>query len=440
MKERVVRFITSQWAPTIVGLILALIVISLKTIVTVDSQEYMAAARAILQGNAYPRETLHTFFRPPVYPGFIAMIWRFFPDSLVAIKISQAVLFAFSCCLIYRLGWEVTRNPRVALCGAILYAVNPLALFQVPAIMTEVLHTFLFLASMLLITRLVTADRLRWPTGLVTGVILGLATLCRPTALPLGFALGVAILWVRRDSRPRTGLVACSAAVMIGMMLIILPWALANWRATGSPILTTDATGSVLWLGSHPAMIRFYEGEFHDRQEFEQYNTYLDDLPQSQARAWEAQDGYSKLSLPERERKWRRAAFENIRSQPGLTAKLWGYKALAFWKPWLTPGPYSRIQVLASGAWLLSIYALSLLGAWLLSGLENGRRFLTLLGVLFVSATFVHALTYSMIRYRLPYVDPYLSILAAVTIVAALDRLVVRFSKSPVGSSSRWVA
>ncbi len=101
---------------------------------------------------------------------------------------------------------------------------------------------------------------------------------------------------------------------------------------------------------------------------------------------------------------------------------MWVYKAWAFWKPWLTFGAYSRRVVIGSGIFLLALYVLAATGARVLHRDAGGRRCLTLFAVLFMSATIVHALTYSMIRYRLPYVDPYLCVLAGVAAAAIAQR------------------
>ena len=55
---------------------------------------------------------------------------------------------------------------------------------------------------------------------------------------------------------------------------------------------------------------------------------------------------------------------------------------------------------------------LAIWGALLIKRERSGRRFLRLFAVLFMAVTGIHMLTHTMLRFRLPYVEPYLSILA----------------------------
>jgi hypothetical protein len=49
--------------------------------------------------------------------------------------------------------------------------------------------------------------------------------------------------------------------------------------------------------------------------------------------------------------------------------------------------------------------------------------------VLFAAVTVVHAMVHSMVRFRLPYVDPYLCLLAGSAVMAGADGLRARYER-----------
>jgi hypothetical protein len=206
------------------------------------------------------------------------------------------------------------------------------------------------------------------------------------------------------------------------MAIAILPWTYANWKAEQEVILITDGGGYHLWLGNHPAVLRIYEGPFRTREEFDaySYDTLQRTLPDQQIAEWEGKGGYSRLPLGARERKWRDAAVANMREHPALTGRLWFEKAKAYWRPWLHPAAYPPIAVYTSGVALSALYVAAAAGAFLWARRREGRIALSLFALLFVSSTLVHVMTHVMMRFRLPYVDPYLSLLAGAAAMAIL--------------------
>ncbi|MGH8743685.1 MAG: hypothetical protein ACREUY_05325, partial [Burkholderiales bacterium] len=201
--------------------------------------------------------------------------------------------------------------------------------------------------------------------------------------------------------------------------LTILPWTVANRLATGDWILISDTGSYHLWLGNHPAALPLYEERFANNEEFEKYSyDYLqDELPRQQITEWEAQGGYLSLSLSAREAKWRQAAWENARNYPAITARLWFYKLLAFWRPWLNAGADPRLLVVASGLVIVPFYLLAIFAAVRLYRQNEHGAFLLLLLMIFLTATAVHVASHVMMRFRLPFVEPYLSLLAGVALV-----------------------
>jgi hypothetical protein len=398
-----------------------------------DAADYRAAARALLAGEPYPREATQPFFRAPLYPLFLSLLWRLAPEGALALGVAQAALFASTCWLLYRIGVHVHGDEPAALAGALLYAGHPLALMQVPSTQTEVLHTALVGAGMAALSALLLSGRRANWAALGAGVAFGLAALCRPTALPIAGALAAGlVLWRRPLLGVRAGAAWRYALVMGGAAgMTILPWTLANARATGYPFLVTDAGGFHLWLGNHPDALRIYEGHFEDRREFVRftYDHLQRDLPRLLMAQWERDGGYRALSLAERERRWRVEAWTNMRRHPGLTLRLWIDKGWALWRPWLHPAAYPRWIVVVTGLLVATLYVAAAVGATRVRRHPRGASFVCLLAVLFAAVTVVHAMVHSMVRFRLPYVDPYLCLLAGSAVMAGADGLRARYER-----------
>ena len=135
------------------------------------------------------------------------------------------------------------------------------------SLMSETLFVALVLGSVLAALRSGTAGRpVAWAAG--AGVLIGLATLTRPTALVLAIPLGVAVAG-RSPRRPAAALV-----LVVAMALTIAPWTVRNAVQMHAFIPVSDFTGS--WVAGtyndqaradeeHPGSSQtFVAGEFDD--------------------------------------------------------------------------------------------------------------------------------------------------------------------------------
>lgn len=126
-----------------------------------DTEDYVNAANAFLNGTPYPRRSIfHPMFRPPLFPVFVSAVWTFFPESVVAVKLAQALLHGATIFVVYKIVYEVLRREIPALCGALVCAVNPLLVAHTVDFYTEPLHTFLCAAAMFWLVRLLKTDKI----------------------------------------------------------------------------------------------------------------------------------------------------------------------------------------------------------------------------------------------------------------------------------------
>ncbi|MGI8884529.1 MAG: ArnT family glycosyltransferase [Pyrinomonadaceae bacterium] len=398
------------------GIALPLILVFLTrtdSVVFSDAVDYLAVAESLIAGNGFPlAHSSLPFFRAPLYPIFISIIWLVFPKSILAILIVQSVIFGLTALLLAKLAFLIFGNKLIAFLSGIIYCFNPFTLISATDVQTECLHTFLFLAGVFL---LVKSNRLQnGILSLLIGLIWGIASLCRPSALPVALALfGVIFLLnIRKNPLIKS---AKSFLLILGLFLAIIPWTALNFYKTGEFILINDAGGFALWLGNHPMSIKFYDGSIKTPEEYTAIRVYLigpDGAIQEQLHKFEQTTGYYNLSLREREKLWQNEAFNSMSESPGRTFRLFIRKFWDYWRPYLLPNAYSTRMVAASLIYFSALYFLAFLGGINLFKIEDGKYYLTLLLSIFLASTTVHVIIISMIRRRLPYIEPYLTVLA----------------------------
>ncbi|HUR98862.1 MAG TPA: glycosyltransferase family 39 protein [Pyrinomonadaceae bacterium] len=400
-----------------------------------DSIDYITAARMLVENGSYPAVGGLNFFRAPLFPLFMAGIWSVTGESVFAVKIVQAVLHAVTTLMIFGTAKLLSGRTLVALLAGLLFAVNPFFIYQAAAIQTEALHTFLLTLALLLVIKMVVSeDEFDLKTAAAAGVAFGLGALCKnsPLGICIVLAIGMTALGYRRKNS------VAAAAVMVGVMFVtILPWSFYNLKTRGEFILINDSSGFVAWIGNHPANLRIYEGDFASREEMQQYQDYIGKtLAAEQIAGWETTKGYSRLSFKEREGLWQQQAIDNAKAEPAKTARLLGWKLIAFWRPWLSSDIYSMKAALLSALMIVPLFVLGFAGMWISRKRAGTREVVILFTVLMLFVTAVHTALVSTMRLRLSNVDALLTVFAAIAIVAVLSKL---FSEERIDSLNRFL-
>ncbi len=208
-----------------------------------DSAEYWGWAR-VLAGHSgvWPAPAPHG----PGYPLFLAALLRF-GLTMTSIRIVQAVVGAFACCLLALVAKRVSGRLAAAVAGSLAAVYWPLAVVDV-SILAESIFTALLLLSFVLAA----ATRVRpWASLVTGGMVLGVAAVVRPTALAL-----LPVLWILAWSRTVSlrGRVAHVAIATIATLLPIAPVTIANWKASGAFVLVQTNGGMSFYLGNSPRL------------------------------------------------------------------------------------------------------------------------------------------------------------------------------------------
>jgi 4-amino-4-deoxy-L-arabinose transferase-like glycosyltransferase len=190
--------------------------------------------------------------RTPLYPLFVAVLYRLFGAHQLPVALAQTCLFVMVCVVVYAIARRVASEP-IALGAAAATALFPPIPYFGALVMTEVLTTLLLTLSMWLAVSALTDRGLRRFASL--GVLLALTTLTRPVFVLFPFALTAVglvlfpLMHVR--SRPR---LPQWGVMLVAFAVTTAPWFAYNYVTLGR--LTLSPAGGVgrgLWEGSWQA-------------------------------------------------------------------------------------------------------------------------------------------------------------------------------------------
>jgi 4-amino-4-deoxy-L-arabinose transferase-like glycosyltransferase len=370
--------------------------------------------------------------RPPLYPMLLS---KFAVDGEVT-RLNVALLHLGLGVATVGLVFVVSQRLHLGSWGtvaAVLVACDPILLQQSTLVMTETLAAFLAALALYLLTR--TSDDGRAWNAMLAGGALGLAVLCRPTFLIWLVACACAMpvlrgFWTQRLVR--------TAAILLAALVVLSPWAVRNWLAFGSPIITTTHGGYTLALANNPSL---YE---HLRSGHPLAEWGVEDLQYE--RTWELYAGQrldgiwlwetryiETFGRPPTGDWYERAedaycyevAFRTIRDDPAMFAYSSVLRLGQLWSPLPNPSTHSSTLLrYAVAVWYIGVYALALVGIVRL----RWRILQTpwVWGVLLaLSFTLVHTFYWTNLRMRAP-VMPFVCLLAAVGAGWLWDLLVRR--------------
>ena len=215
---------------------------------SMDAEYHDQWAQTILAGEDF---TEGVFFRAPLYPYFLALIYKIFGHNYFMARLIQFLIGSLSCVLVYLLGKKVfnKRTGRIAGLLACLYGV--LIYFE-GELLIPILPVFL---NLLLVLALFHAkEKPSNKMWILCGVILGLSALARPNILLVGVAIIIWILLKFRSNAKKIGSksVIYAGCFALGAILIISPATLRNYIKGEDFVLIASQGGMNFFIGNNP--------------------------------------------------------------------------------------------------------------------------------------------------------------------------------------------
>ena len=198
-------------------------------------------ARAIAAGERYIEGP---YFRAPLYPAFLAAIYKIFGPGYIVPRLIQAAIGSLSCALLFLIGRRVFGRTVGAVAGFIAAGYWMLIYFDGELLIPSLI-VLLDLVVIWLLLRSV-----RDPGKLVyalAGLVLGLSAIGRPNILLFAPAI---VIWLVLVHRSRAlAYVACLTA---GCLLAILPITIRNYVVGKDTVLISSQAGVNFFIGNNP--------------------------------------------------------------------------------------------------------------------------------------------------------------------------------------------
>ena len=212
-----------------------------------DVGEYDTAARQLLIAAPVGADTsIHA----PLYPRFLATLYRMTNLQLPAVRHLQLALDVLALVLV----WIAVRRQwrrRVACIAGLIWAGYLPLIYYSAELFSEGLVVFFISLALFLWSFLPTARRTRAALFVAVGVSLGLAAISHPLSLLFGLAVvALGPLLLPQPPNRRQHLIG-SAWLALGLAIPIAPVSWHNSRLAGGFVLIQDRAGLNLYIGNN---------------------------------------------------------------------------------------------------------------------------------------------------------------------------------------------
>lgn len=373
-----------------------------------DSVRYLSVSFNILTDRGFA-EYLGgpTAFAPPIYPYFLAGIFKIFGYNMINVKIVQALVGGLTCILYYRMG-TILFGRTAGLISAFIGALFPDLVILTGYLYSETVYMLFYsLAFMFLIQASVETDA--WRDWILAGVFMGISLLTRHVLLVFPFFLVFVFLLFRSRWLSMRKIVV----FVIVCFLTVAPWTIRNYISFKQFIPVAAGMGGPIWLGSNVED----EGEYNYQESIQKVDEEADGLTEGAER--------DKILLPK--------ALENIRKNPLAYLQIVGKKFVRYFLEIYKAEPDGKARgrdmlvTMVLGATYYPLFGLFLLGVFLNRHLW--REYIVIWAVMLYSGL-IYAVTVVVPRYRLPLL-PFFIFFAAMVLTEMLrnirgDRSIIR--------------
>jgi len=374
-----------------------------------DSKNFFDRGLSISEGRHYfsgcENAPIVAFFRPPVYPFFLAFTFLIFGVSIKAVIILQLIIASLIVVMVSATA-ELLFDKIIGLISGVL-AILYYPMWNTAVIInSELLSTLLGLTALYFMLRLYKSGKIQVKLLFLSGIFAGLASLTRGQFFYYSVALLIFIFAANNERRIikfRYGLVFYSFC-----LIPILIWALYAYVSAGLFVFISSQGALAIWWGWSPIVVleeqypvwnNLWDASFINK---DMIGTYLP----VKTSAWFLSE-----------------AINFIFKYPADSLKIAYFKLLDSWgfiDLYSSNSAVSKIIKVIKLNWDFFIAV----PGWIL--LWRKKENMTFLKYVLISAlifTLLGIMTAGLIRYRIPFLDPLFIILAS----AAVHKIYLRY-------------
>lgn len=339
------------------------------------------------------------FHRPPTYTFFLIGLYFLFGSSPLVVTMAHIFLDLMTCVIIYLLADRLFSRP-VALLAALGVGFYPLSLYYDTRQLTEPLFTLLLAGFIYLLVK--GDESLASRDFFLAGLLWGVGSLAK-TSLMYFAIVAMGVIFLSRLRKKEALLPVIS--FFVGGILIILPWTIRNYVASGGSFVPVSTAGAYsLWVGS------FYPTHGLDDDGLRGEKLALFEETRQEIA------GSDRWLIPANQGKFTRAALDNILDSPLRFVELGVRKFFRFWFFIQNPDRQGFMAIVA----LVQISYLIPGGVGFYYALRERQNAIWPLLLIIGYYVILHALTVAEVRYSVP-VMPYVIIFGSHALVKLID-------------------
>ena len=238
-----------------------------------DGAIYMNLAQRMANGEQYTIASTYAYW-PPGYPIFLSFFFKIFGSNIKTIKLINISIYFLTFLIIYLLAKKIIGR-KGAIIATLMLSIYPthIALTGLPS---KELLLCLILSSILLLhayTLTIMSTKMRLVSYMALGLLVGSASLIQPACLLLIIVLTFSSYLSKTSSK---SILLMSFLIILGMITIIIPWSIRNYKIFNSFVLISTNGGSNFYRANNPIAT----GKFMPRGAIDLSN--LDELEQNE--------------------------------------------------------------------------------------------------------------------------------------------------------------
>lgn len=208
-----------------------------------DAQYYTTWAQKLAWGDF---RFISDYQGNPLYPYFLASIFRFLGANPYLIRLIQHSLGVLTCLIIFWTGKNIF-SPGVGLLAALLYAFYVPAIFYEGWFLTASLSTFLTVSLLALL--LYAKKKVENSNWLLSGILAGLLLLARPSLIPVGILFWIFFISRRpgKNLGPKTFFF-----FLAGLLLVVFFYSFYYYSQEKEWVLISPHGGENFYIGNNP--------------------------------------------------------------------------------------------------------------------------------------------------------------------------------------------